>query len=363
MGSVHGATCTVQRTGCHSSDGEDKGVTWVCVIGVALLGGCGAVTPEQGEASSQAPPEPPVEWSQLIGEYVRDGAVTLLLERADTLRILTGSAQEVAVRLGAGDSLRAVRGSAGGWAVARDAGGRVVGLSDEAGLWRRRDPGQPVFRIVPQRPVGELRDQARSAIPPVDAPDLLPPDLVDVRGLDTTIRLDVRYATADNFLGEPVYSSARAYLQRPAAEALARAHGALAGAGYGLLIHDAYRPWHISWVFWEATPDSLRRFVADPAQGSRHNRGAAVDLTLYDLATGRAVAMPSGYDEFSPRAYPDYAGGTSRQRWCRDLLRRAMETEGFRVYEYEWWHFDFGGWERFPILNLPFEAVRRDERE
>jgi serine beta-lactamase-like protein LACTB len=73
--------------------------------------------------------------------------------------------------------------------------------------------------------------------------------------------------------------------------------------------------------------------------------------------------MPSGYDEFSPRAYPDYAGGTSRQRWCRDLLRRAMETEGFRVYEYEWWHFDFGGWERFPILNLPFEAVRRDERE
>jgi D-alanyl-D-alanine dipeptidase len=220
-----------------------------------------------------------------------------------------------------------------------------------------REAGQQVFRIVPSRPVGTLLRESLTARPPVEGPGLLAADLVDVQALDTTIRLDVRYATALNFLGEPVYASARAYLQRPAALAVVRAHRRLAAAGYGLLIHDAYRPWHISWVFWEATPDSLRRFVADPAQGSRHNRGAAVDLTLYDLATGQPVTMPSGYDEFSPRAHPEYPGGTSRQRRDRDLLRTAMEAEGFHVYEYEWWHFDFDGWERYPILNLTFEEL------
>jgi D-alanyl-D-alanine dipeptidase len=214
--------------------------------------------------------------------------------------------------------------------------------------------------------VAELLREARSATPPPAEPGMLPARLVDVTALDSTIRLDIRYATADNFLGEPVYPSARAYLQRAAAEALVRAHRALADSGYGLLLHDAYRPWHITWVFWHATPDSLRHFVADPAQGSRHNRGAAVDLTLYDLASGRPVVMPSGYDEFSPRAYPDYAGGTARQRQLRDLLRRAMESEGFRVYEFEWWHFDFMGWERYPILDVPLEGkggLERDARD
>jgi len=215
-----------------------------------------------------------------------------------------------------------------------------------------------VFRIVPQRPVDVLLREARDATPPASDSGAAAADLVDVAALDGTIRLDVRYATAENFLGQPVYASARAFLQRPAAAALVRAHRALADSGYGLLIHDAYRPWHITWVFWHATPDSLRDFVADPAQGSRHNRGAAVDLTLYDLTTGRPVTMPSGYDEFSARAYPDYAGGTAQQRRLRDLLRWAMEREGFQVYQFEWWHFDFTGWERFPILDVPLEDLR-----
>jgi D-alanyl-D-alanine dipeptidase len=327
---------------------------------MVLLVGCGGAAPEREMAVSPEPPLPPPEWGPLIGEYARDGQTMLLLERRDTLRIRTDTAGDLAVRLVGGDTLRAVPDAARWWVVVRDAGGDVQGLATRDTVWRRRDPGGPVFRIVPLRSVGALRRAALTAIPPAEAPGLLSADLVDVQALDTTIRLDVRYAGADNFLGEPVYASARAYLQRPAAQALVRAHRALAEAGYGLLIHDAYRPWHISWVFWEATPDSLRRFVADPAQGSRHNRGAAVDLTLYDRATGRPVTMPSGYDEFSPRAHPDYPGGTSRQRWQRDLLRRAMETEGFRVYEFEWWHFDFAGWERYPILNLPFERLRRD---
>jgi D-alanyl-D-alanine dipeptidase len=99
--------------------------------------------------------------------------------------------------------------------------------------------------------------------------------------------------------------------------------------------------------------------VADPQQGSRHNRGCAVDLTLYDLKTGNAVDMVSGYDEFSDRAYPDYLGGTSRQRALRALLRGAMESEGFKVYEAEWWHFDYRDWRQYPILNQTFEELAK----
>jgi D-alanyl-D-alanine dipeptidase len=111
-------------------------------------------------------------------------------------------------------------------------------------------------------------------------------------------------------------------------------------------------------MFYEATPDSQRAFVANPASGSRHNRGAAVDLTLYDLTTGRPVRMPSGYDEFTERAYPTYAGGTKAERTRRDLLRRFMEAEGFALNPTEWWHFDYSGWREYPVLNVPFERIR-----
>jgi zinc D-Ala-D-Ala dipeptidase len=208
-----------------------------------------------------------------------------------------------------------------------------------------------IFRITPQRPVPELRAEALAAQPPAEVGQFRKSDLVEVTKLDPTIKLDIRYATANNFLSTPVYQRAAAYLQRPAAEALVRVHRALAGQGDGLLIHDAYRPWWVTKVFWEATPPKLREFVADPAQGSRHNRGCAVDLTLYDLRTGKAVPMPSVYDEMSPRAYPDYTGGTSAERDHREVLRRAMEREGFSVYETEWWHFDFKDWREYPLVN------------
>ena len=98
--------------------------------------------------------------------------------------------------------------------------------------------------------------------------------------------------------------------------------------------------------------------MAVQSKGSRHNRGCAVDLTLYDLKTGKPVEMVSGYDEFSDRAYPDYMGGTSAQRWHRDLLRAAMAAEGFAVYEEEWWHFDYKDWRKYPILNKTFEELK-----
>jgi D-alanyl-D-alanine dipeptidase len=214
-----------------------------------------------------------------------------------------------------------------------------------------------VFHVTPVRPVAELLPAALAATPPAESGEFRSADLVELTTLDPTIRLDVRYATTRNFLGTPLYSQARAFLQRPAAEALVRVNRSLAAEGYGLLVHDAYRPWYVTKIFWDAMPPELHRYVADPAQGSRHNRGCAVDLTLYDLKTGHAVEMPSLYDEATERAYPTYTGGTAEQRGMRDLLRHHMEAEGFAVYEFEWWHFDYHDWKSYRIGNVRFEDI------
>jgi D-alanyl-D-alanine dipeptidase len=179
-----------------------------------------------------------------------------------------------------------------------------------------------------------------------------PADLVELTDLEPAIRLDLRYATANNFVGRPLYTVARAFLQRPAAEALVRAHRRLAEHGYGLLVFDAYRPWSVTRLFWEVTPKAQKAFVADPRKGSKHNRGAAVDVTLYRLADGAPVPMPTEFDDFSERAHPDWPGGTPEQRAARDLLRRTLEAEGFTVEPNEWWHFNHRGWQDYPILDL-----------
>ena len=139
-----------------------------------------------------------------------------------------------------------------------------------------------------------------------------------------------------------------------------RANRSLHDKGYGLLIFDGYRPWAVTKTFWDSASDAERKieFVANPRRGSKHNRGCAVDLTLFDLKTGREVQMPSEYDEFSERAFPDYAGGTAESRAMRDLLRATMEAEDFTVYKAEWWHFDYRDWKQYRILNIPFEAIR-----
>ncbi len=214
------------------------------------------------------------------------------------------------------------------------------------------------FHVTPVRPIAELRAEALAATPPVEQGSFRPSELVELIKLDPTIRLDIRYATSNNFLGTPLYEEPRAFLQRPAAEAVVRVHRALAARGYGLLIHDAYRPWYITKIFWDATPPDKHQYVADPAHGSRHNRGCAVDLTLFDRASGRAVEMPSGYDEMSERAHPDYTGGTSEQKKNRELLRSAMEAEGFTVYEFEWWHFDYRDWHSYAVENVRFADIR-----
>lgn len=213
------------------------------------------------------------------------------------------------------------------------------------------------YRIKPVRPIADLLPIALAATPPQEQGRFRAPDLVELIRLDPSLRLDIRYAGDDNFLGTPVYSQARAFLQRPAAEALVRVQHDLAKRGLGLLIHDGYRPWYVTKIFWDATPVQQHHFVGNPAKGSRHNRGCAVDLTLVDLASGAALEMPSGYDEFSERAYPGWSGGSATARANRDLLRQAMEAEGFAVYEFEWWHFDYRDWREYPIQNVRFEDI------
>ncbi len=203
-----------------------------------------------------------------------------------------------------------------------------------------------------------MRAEALKVQPPHEQAYFRESDLVELVKLDRAIKLDIRYAGNNNFLGTPVYTQARAFLQAPAAAALVRAEHEVEASGYGLIVHDGYRPWYVTKIFWDATPRDQKIFVANPAEGSKHNRGCAVDLSLYDLKTGKEVEMPSGYDEMTNRAYADYEGATPGQRTRRALLRHAMEEQGFTVNPTEWWHFDYKDWRQYPILNTKFEDLR-----
>lgn len=189
-------------------------------------------------------------------------------------------------------------------------------------------------------------------------PDMAAPsyqaDLVEIVKVDPTVKTDIRYASTNNFIGKKVYPEARAFLLRPAAEALLAASAELNRQGYGLIIYDAYRPWSVTLIFWNLTPPDKKQFVAVPHEGSVHNRGYAADLSLYDLKTGKELEMPSAFDEMNEKAYPDYQGGTESARRNRDLLRKIMESHGFTVHPCEWWHFNYKGWENQPVMDAPF---------
>lgn len=184
-----------------------------------------------------------------------------------------------------------------------------------------------------------------------------PVQLVDLAGLDPTLKLDIRYATFANFLGRPVYGMARAFLQREAADALLRVHQSLRAVERGLVVFDGYRPSSVTRIFWEELPEDKRIFVAHPDRGSVHNRAMAVDLSLYDLGTGAQIEMPSDFDEMTPRSYIDYEGGSPQAIRERHTLRSAMEAQGFQSIPLEWWHYNHPGWEEFPRMNWTFEEV------
>ncbi|MBX7174237.1 MAG: serine hydrolase [Pyrinomonadaceae bacterium] len=315
--------------------------------------------------STEKPPQISEKWRGLIGEYgpdydtlyvfERDGKLWVLIEQFEYDRLEQVSENVFKFpKSGLYDGEKVV--------FKRNSKGEATEVIAAGVLFKRRQIGPESgnqLLIKPLRPVNDLIKEALAAQPPNETGNFRQTDLVELTKLDPTIKLEIRYATTNNLFGKVFYSQARAFLQRPAAEAVARANQKLKNYGYGLLIHDGYRPWYVTKTFWDATPDDKKLFVANPAQGSRHNRGAAVDLSLYDLKTGKPIEMVSTYDETTDRAYPDYPGGTALQQWQRQLLRDAMEFEGFTVYEAEWWHFDFNDWRSYRIGNVRFEDISK----
>jgi D-alanyl-D-alanine dipeptidase len=311
---------------------------------------------EPENASAPKPAPPPRDWTLLIGEYesparsARKPVHLYVIERDGKLMTIAGRGAAVAV-----DTMSPKP------VFARDAARRATAVTIGGVVYRRLqvgpEGGSGQLRVTPVRPVADVLRESQALSPPAETGTFLRSDFVELATLEPSIRLDIRYATTNNFLGSVFYAQARAFLQRPAAEAVARVHKTLAPRGYGILVHDGYRPWYVTKTFWECTPADRKWLVANPEEGSRHNRGAAVDLTLYDLKTGAVIEMPSTYDESTPRAYAFYPGGTSLQRWHRALLRRLMEAEGFAVNPEEWWHFDYKDWKSYPIGNVAFDRI------
>jgi CubicO group peptidase (beta-lactamase class C family)/D-alanyl-D-alanine dipeptidase len=316
-------------------------------------------------AAEPEPPLPPARWTRLLGEYgwgyetlfayERDGRLHVLIEwtEDDAMSPVSDTVFAFPATSMYGGERLTFRGT-------RSPEGRATAAIAGAVTFPRRTIGPQgggQLKVTPLHPVAELLATARTATPPAESGAFRAPELVDLATLDATIHFDIRYATTNNFLGSVFYSTAHAFLQRPAAEALLRAARSLRARGFGLLIHDGYRPWYVTKTFWDATPPGLRWLVADPAHGSRHNRGCAVDLTLYDLRTGRPIGMGGTYDETTERSYPDYPVTTDLERWHRDVLRQALEDEGFTRIPNEWWHFDYRDWREYPILNLAFEDL------
>lgn len=176
--------------------------------------------------------------------------------------------------------------------------------------------------------------------------------LVEIGKVVPGIKLDIKYATTDNFMHRAMYAQARAFARAPVAEALKQVQADLKAKGLGLKIYDAYRPYAVTVDFYKMTPDT--NFVADPRYGSKHNRGCAIDLSIINLKTGRELNMPTPFDSFSHKAASDYAGLPPEQLQNRELLKAVMEAHGFKALRTEWWHFDFTGWQGYELLDVPF---------
>lgn len=181
--------------------------------------------------------------------------------------------------------------------------------------------------------------------------------MVDLEGFIPNLKLDVRYATSNNFTKKIIYDSVRVFLVDSAAIALKNVAIDLEKLGLGILVFDAYRPLSIQRKLWEIYPDS--NFVANPKKGSRHNRGAAIDLTLYQLSDGKSLEMPTEYDDFTEKASQNYFDLSETVLKNRNQLKQAMEKQGFIALDSEWWHFDYGNWKKYPVLDLDFKFIEK----
>ncbi len=184
-------------------------------------------------------------------------------------------------------------------------------------------------------------------------------DLIDIQKINPCIRLDIKYATSDNFLSRPVYSAAKAYLRKEVAYKLDQVQRELEKQGLGLKVWDAYRPLSAQRELWAMVLDD--RYMADPAKGSNHNRGAAVDVTLVYL-TGNELNMPTGFDDFSEKAHYDFMELSEEQLHNRALLAKIMQEHGFIPLATEWWHFSDCNANEYPLLDISFEELEQFNR-
>ena len=212
------------------------------------------------------------------------------------------------------------------------------------------------FKVIPPKTWEELQKIVNEAV----MPEQKDPNIAELVNLTTIqgLKFDLRYATDNNCFSAPLYDSQKAYLNRSAAEALQRVSQKLADYGYGLLVWDAYRPWKVSKLAYEALPTAQKSLLPKPEKGSPHNTGNAVDVGLYDLETGEQLQMISDFDEPSPRQYGNFAGGTSLERWERDLLRQLMALEGFFCSDMEWWHFEYDSGNKYQLLDIPLSDLK-----
>jgi len=180
--------------------------------------------------------------------------------------------------------------------------------------------------------------------------------LVEIKKYIPGIVLDIRYATTNNFTHHQMYKEAKAFARLPVVLALRDVESDLKNRGLGIKIYDAYRPYAITVKFYEVAHDT--NFVADPRKGSKHNRGCAIDMSLIDLKTGKELDMPTGFDSFSREAAANYSDLPKQEIANRELLKSIMSAHGFKVVPGEWWHYDFNGWAKYPLLDIPFSEIQ-----
>ena len=180
--------------------------------------------------------------------------------------------------------------------------------------------------------------------------------LVDIQKINPRIIVEIKYATEDNFTGKKLYDVPKCFLRKFVALKLDSVQRELEKVGLGLKVWDCYRPLSVQKILWSIVPDE--RYVANPAKGSRHNRGCAVDLTLVD-SLGNELPMPTKYDDFTEKAHRDYYNLPDTVIKNRKILEDVMKKYGFIPLPTEWWHFDAQGWENFSILDIPLKELNK----
>ena len=182
--------------------------------------------------------------------------------------------------------------------------------------------------------------------------------LIDPQKLIPDLIYDLRYATPQNFSGKRMYpkGTPSSFLRVDAANALKKAADSLRQYGYGVIIFDAYRPFGVTVRFWKLIKDE--RYVANPSKGSGHNRGIALDLTLYDLKTGTELNMGTGFDNFSDTAHHSFENLPAPIARNRYLLKSIMTKAGFNALETEWWHYALPNPTAYSILDIPFKKLK-----